>query len=94
MRANVWLAVGLLSGLCIGSANAQTGSDSTGPSAVGSSLTRNPALGDPIARSKRRARRSHNETVRAHNEAVQDKQGPGTENGNQPDRASAGGGGR
>ena len=54
---------------------------------TGESASRNPILGDPGSR-----------TVNPHWTAQQwaqaDRQNPGTMNGNQPDRAEAGGGGR
>ena len=95
MRVNAWLAAGLMTGLCIGSGNAQTGSGAAAPATGGDAPpVRNSTLGDPGVKPARRMRRTPETTARAHQEAVQDQQPPGTENGNQPDRAAAGGGGR
>ena len=77
------LAISLLGSLAGPPVHAQ--STPTATDAVGS--PRNPNLGDPGAKPKR-PRRSAAAIARS------DKQPPGTENGNQPDRASAGGGGR
>ena len=78
MRFKFLVATSLLLGLSSGLAVAQT--STTAP-------TRNPVLGDPG---------STNPKTRpsAAAEAKADKQPPGTENGNQPDRAAAGGGSR
>ena len=83
--AAVALALGLgFSGLGLGSAAAQT-----------APTTRNPVLGDPGVTPPpavhRLRHRRHAAAVAASNA---DKQPAGTENGNQPDRASAGGGAR
>jgi hypothetical protein len=63
-----------------GSAMAQT---SPSPSPL-----RSPVSGDPVLHSAKRP------TTTAARAAQADKQPPGTENGNQPDRAQAGGGSR
>ncbi len=78
MRVKFLLATGLALGLSSGLAAAQTS---------GSSTVRNPVLGDP-GTTKAKARPSAAASAKA------DKQPPGTENGNQPDRAAAGGGAR
>ncbi len=57
----------------------------------GDQVARNPVLGNPVHKAQPRANRAAN---RAANIAKSDKQPPGTENGNQPDRAAAGGGAR
>ena len=78
MFAKFILATGLMLGLSSGLASAQT---------AGPATTRNPVLGDPGTKPSS-ARPSAAAVSRA------DKQPPGTQNGNQPDRAAAGGGGR
>lgn len=78
MRVKLLLATVLALGLGSGLASAQTS---------GYPATRNPMLGDKVHRTSK-AKPS------AEAEAKADKQPPGTENGNQPDRAAAGGGGR
>ena len=78
MRFKSLFTVGLLLGLSSGLATAQTASPEP---------TRNPVLGDQ-GTSNPRTRPSAAAESRA------DKQPPGTENGNQPDRAAAGGGSR
>ncbi len=78
MRYKSLFAIGLLLGLSSGLAAAQT--TAPGP-------TRNPVLGDPGTKNPS-ARPS------AAAEAKADKQPRGTEDGNQPDRAAAGGGAR
>ncbi len=78
------LALGLGSGL----ASAQTADAQTAtPKTAGHRATHDPILGTKV-RHAPKARTS------AQAEAEADKQPPGTENGNQPDRAAAGGGGR
>ncbi len=78
MSVKYLLAAVLALGLAPGAAFAQT---------EGHTVVRNPVLG---------ARVKHARRVRpsAEAEAQADKQPQGTENGNQPDRAAAGGGGR
>lgn len=78
MRVKFLLAAGLMLGLGSGFAVAQTS---------GSSTTRSPVLGDPGAK-RSTARPSAAAAAKA------DKQPRGTEDGNQPDRAAAGGGAR
>jgi hypothetical protein len=78
MRVKFLLATGLVLGLSSGLAAAQTS---------GTPATRNPVLGDP-GTTKSTARPSAAAAAKA------DKQPSGTENGNQPDRAAAGGGAR
>ncbi len=78
------LSLGLLCSLMGGAAYAQS---NPGAPAV-TSDTRNPMLGDPGVKPAPRTKPKAAALARA------DKQPPGTENGNQPDRASAGGGGR
>lgn len=82
MSVKFILAAGLVLGFCSGCTSAQT-SQASGPAAT----TRNPNLGDPGSRPST-ARPSAAAAARA------DKQPPGTENGNQPDRAASGGGAR
>lgn len=53
---------------------------------------RSPVSGDPVAQAPKPVQPKP--LSRAARNAQADKQPPGTENGNQPDRASAGGGGR
>ena len=79
MSMKVLLAAGLALALAPGLAAAQTSGPAT---------TRNPVLGDPGTKTTKRVRPNAAAMARA------DKQPPGTENGNQPDRAAAGGGGR
>ena len=78
MSVKFLLATGLALGLSSGLACAQT---------AGHTVTRDPILG---------TKGKHVAKARPSAEAVAkaDKQPPGTENGNQPDRAAAGGGGR
>lgn len=78
MSVKFLLAISLAFGLSSGLAYAQTS---------GSATVRNPISGDPGTKPSR---------VRPSAAAVSkaDKQPPGTENGNQPDRAAAGGGAR
>ena len=57
----------------------------------GDQTTRSPITGDAVHKSQSRTSRA---SRRAAAIARSDKQAPGTENGNQPDRASAGGGAR
>ena len=59
---------------------------------VTGSISRNPVLGDPGPRDVRT--RAKPTASRAQDISRGDKQPAGTMNGNQPDRASAGGGGR
>ena len=73
------LAVAAL--LAAGAAHAQT-APSPGPAAT----ARNPILGDPGTKPPSPRRPNAKALARA------DKQAPDTENGNQPDRAAAGGG--
>ncbi len=72
------LSAALVLGLGAGAAVAQTA-----PEAV-----RNPVLGDPGPVHTPRVKQT---SRRAHAIARSDKQPPGTTNGNQPDRAAAGG---
>ncbi len=78
MRIKPLFAIGLLVGLGSGLAVAQTSAPEP---------TRNPVLGDPGTKNPS-ARPS------AAAESKADKQPRGTEDGNQPDRAAAGGGAR
>ena len=77
----LWATV-LIFSLSSGLAFAQISGDQT---------TRSPVAGDPVHKTQSRAGRA---SRRAANIARSDKQAPGPENGNQPDRASAGGGAR
>lgn len=77
------IAAAILSVVCAGAAVAQT---TTGSVTVPTTTTRSPILGDP-APSKTPG------TMTAQDLARADKQAPSSTNGNQPDRASAGGGG-
>ena len=72
------LALGLSSGLAF----AQSSGDQS---------ARSPVMGDAVHKAQPRTSRA---SRRAANIARSDKQAPSTENGNQPDRASAGGGAR
>ena len=83
MSVKILLAATLALGLGSGLASAQT----AGTQTTGHRTTRDPILGTKV-RHAPKARSS------AESEADADKQPPGTENGNQPDRAAAGGGGR
>ena len=84
------LAAGLALALGAGAASAQTAA----PQTNGPQTTRNPVMGDPGTRTTAPASRAARARVRAAAIAKSDKQQPGTENGNQPDRAAAGGGAR
>lgn len=79
MSTRLALTTGLFIGMSAGLALAQTAPSNT---------SRNPVQGDPGLHSTSSA------STRAAEEAKADKQPPGTENGNQPDRAAAGGGAR
>ena len=83
MSVKFMLAVTLALGLGSGLAFAQT----TGAQTTGRRAMHDPILGTKV----RHAPKAH---TSAQTEAEADKQPPGTENGNQPDRAAAGGGGR
>ena len=76
------LAAALALGLASGAASAQTAAP-----AAGTQVVRDPILGTR-GKHVRKARPSAEALAKA------DRQPPGTENGNQPDRAAAGGGGR
>ena len=93
MRIKLLAYAPLALGLALAPAMAQTATttDPT-PVAPNTTTTRNPVLGDPGSSTTRRAVRPT--TRRAQAIARADKQPAGTENGNQPDRASAAGGGR
>ncbi len=78
MSVKLLLATVLALGCSLGLACAQT---------AGHAVTRDPVLGT-------RGRHAPKVRPSAEAEAKADKQPPGTENGNQPDRAAAGGGGR
>jgi hypothetical protein len=82
MSVKLLWATALVFGLSSGLAFAQISGDQT---------TRSPVTGDPVQKTKKTMSRA---SRRAANIARSDKQAPGTENGNQPDRASAGGGAR
>ncbi|MGI4976825.1 MAG: hypothetical protein ACRYG6_07765 [Janthinobacterium lividum] len=82
MSVRTLLAVALALGLGSGPAWAQT----TAP-ATGTHVVRDPVLGT-------RGKHARRVQPSAEAEAKADRQPPGTENGNQPDRAAAGGGGR
>ncbi len=82
MSVKLLWATALAFSLSSGLAFAQTSGDQT---------TRSPVTGDAVHKSQSRTSRA---SRRAANVARSDKQAPGTENGNQPDRAAAGGGGR
>ena len=82
MSVKLLWAVALVFSLSSGLAFAQISGDQT---------TRSPVMGNPVPKSQTRVSRA---SRRAANIARSDKQAPGTENGNQPDRASAGGGAR
>ena len=82
MSVKLLWAMALVFGLSGGLALAQTSGDQT---------TRSPVMGDSVHKAQPRASRA---SRRAANIARSDKQAPGTENGNQPDRAAAGGGAR
>jgi hypothetical protein len=82
------LCAGLLLGLQTGAAFAQA--PASGDATTPTPTTRNPVLGDAGTPTPRhRVRNTHK---RAAAIAKSDKQPPGVENGNQPDRAAAGGG--
>ena len=81
MSVKLLWAVTLVFGLSSGLAFAQSGDQTT----------RSPITGDSVHKAQNRTRSA---SRRAANLARSDKQAPGTENGNQPDRASAGGGAR
>ena len=57
----------------------------------GDQTSRSPVMGDPVHKAQPKLSSA---SRRAANIARSDKQAPGTENGNQPDRAAAGGGAR
>ncbi len=82
MSVKLLWATALVLSLSSSLAFAQTSGDQT---------ARSPVTGDAVHKSQSRASRA---SRRAANIAQSDKQPPGTENGNQPDRAAAGGGGR
>ena len=82
MSVKLLWATALAFSLSSGLAFAQTGADQ---------VTRNPVTGDRVHKVQPR---TGNASRRAANIARSDKQAPGTENGNQPDRAAAGGGAR
>lgn len=82
MSVKLLWATALVFSLSSGLAFAQISGDQT---------TRSPVMGDPVHKGQTRVSRA---SRRAANIARSDKQAPGTENGNQPDRASAGGGAR
>ena len=82
MPVKLLWATALVFSLSGGLAVAQTGADQ---------VTRNPVTGDRVHKAQPRPSSA---SRRAANIARSDKQAPGTENGNQPDRASAGGGAR
>jgi hypothetical protein len=93
MTSKFALAALLLGGIAsAGPALAQAGSGATTPdagtAATGAAPVRNPVLGDPAARPapRRQARRPL--------PASADRPAPSSQNGNQPDRAAAGGGAR
>ena len=81
MSVKLLWATALVFGLSSGLALAQTSGDQA----------RSPVTGDSVQKGKDKTSRA---SRRAANIARSDKQAPGTENGNQPDRASAGGGAR
>ncbi len=81
MQIKFILAPALAALLAAGAAQAQT------PAPPSSATARNPVMGDPG--NKPAPRRPNARAL-----ARADKQPSGTENGNQPDRASAGGGSR
>ncbi len=82
MPVKLLWATALVFGLSSGLAFAQTS---------GGQTTRSPVSGDPVHKPQSRTSRAAN---RAASIAKSDKQPAGTENGNQPDRAAAGGGAR
>ncbi len=86
MLPKIVLALSLLC-LSVGTAAAQAGAGAGAPvtAAPDAVAPRNPNLGDRVVKPRRAPPRSV---------AAQDKQPPGIQNGNEPDRASAGGGGR
>ncbi len=96
MTFKAMLAIGLLSCVGAGAALGQTSSGPT-PAMPNTSTTttppRNPMLGRPGSSSQPATNRP-SASARAAAAARADKQPPGTENGNQPDRAAAGGGAR
>lgn len=81
MSVKLLWATALVFGLSSGLAFAQTSGDQT----------RSPVTGDSVQKGKDKMSRA---SRRAAASARSDKQAPGTQNGNQPDRASAGGGAR
>ncbi len=83
MSVKLLWATALVFSLSSGLAVAQTSDDQA---------TRSPTMGDPVHKAPRH--RVSRASRRAAAIARSDKQAPGTENGNQPDRASAGGGAR
>lgn len=95
MSFKAMLAVGLLSSVCAGAAFGQTSSGPTPamPSTTTTTPPRNPNLGRPGS-SAQPAPHRESASARAAAAARGDKQPPGTQNGNQPDRAAAGGGAR
>ena len=88
MPVKTLLAAMLVLGLGSELASAQTAAPQTPtPQTPGHRATRDPILGTKV-------RHAPKTRTSAQSEAAADKQPPGTENGNQPDRAAAGGGGR
>ncbi len=81
MPVKLLWATALAFGLSSGLAFAQSGDQTS----------RSPVTGDSVHKPQHRASSA---SRRAANIARSDKQPPGTENGNQPDRAAAGGGAR
>ena len=87
------LALGIVPSLTM----AQTATTTPPTTTPATPLVRSPNQGDPVAQpTPPRPRRTTTRaaTTRAANSARTDRQAPGTENGNQPDRAMAGGGAR
>ena len=83
MSSKIVFSAALVLCLGTGAAIAQTAPPST------TEVSRNPVLGDPGTTHAHRVKQT---TRRAKAIAHSDKQPAGTENGNQPDRAAAGGG--
>ena len=92
MLAKSVASFGVLCALCIGSANAQSTTAPPVNPPDTATPARNPVLGDPAPAPD--VVRTPDTPARAAGDAKADKQAPGTQNGNQPDRAAAGGGGR
>ena len=91
MRCKFLFALAFLVTFGAGMSLAQTATSGPSGAPTPSTGARNPVQGDPGVRTVRppRRRRPNARTL-----SREDKQAPGTENGNEPDRASAAGGAR